>query len=222
MQTLVRSLVLTAALLPAVVANPVVGAKADKSITLVPLGTYRTFLFDEGAVEISAYDPQTRRAFVTFAEEPRIEAINLSDPGNPSLALTIDLSPWGGLSAHATSVAVRDGVLAVAVPQGVDDTDPGKVVFFDTHGIFLSVVTVGALPDMLTFTPNGRFLLTANEGQPRADYLFDPEGSISIVDMAAGAASLTDADVTTAGFTAFNSTPIDPRIRVFGPGSSVA
>jgi DNA-binding beta-propeller fold protein YncE len=221
MQTLVRSIALTAALLPAIVSHSV-SAKADKGITLVPLGRYSTFLHDQGAVEISAYDPQTRRAFITFAEQPRIEGIDLSNPGNPTLALTIDLSLWGGLDAHATSVVVRDGVLAVAVPQGEADTAPGRVVFFDVHGTFLSAVTVGALPDMLTFTPNGRYVLTADEGQPLPDYSFDPEGSVSIIDMSAGAASLTDADVTTAGFTAFNGTPIDPRIRIYGPGATVA
>ena len=111
-------------------------AKSDKSISLAPLGVYRTLLFDEGAVEISAYDPLTKRAFVTFAEQPRVEGISLADPNNPTLALSIDLAPWGGLSAHATSVAVRDGVLAIAVPQGDEDTAPGKVLCFDTYGTF--------------------------------------------------------------------------------------
>ncbi len=92
---------------------------------------------------------------MTFAEQPRVEGISLANPATPTLALTIDLSPWGGLDAHATSVAVHDGVLAIAVPQGEEDTAPGKVLFFDTYGTFLSAVTVGALPDMLTFTPNG-------------------------------------------------------------------
>ena len=131
------------------------------------------------------------------------------------------LTPWGGTSAHATSVDVHEGVLAIAVPQGVDDTAPGKVLFFNTSGQFLSAVTVGALPDMLTFTPNGSLLLTANEGQPNQAYTFDPEGSVSIVDMRGGAATLTDADVTTAGFAAFNNA-LPPGIRKYGPNTSVA
>ena len=222
MRPIARSIVVSAALLPSLMTTQAVIAASDKTIGLAPLGVYRTLLYDEGAVEISAYDPLTKRAFLTFAEQPRIEAVNLSDPNNPTLALTIDLSPWGGLGAHATSVAVHDGTLAVAVRQGDEDTGPGKVLFFDTYGGFLSGVTVGALPDMLTFTPNGRFVLTANEGQPMSDYSYDPEGSVSIIDMSAGAASLTDADVTTAGFAAFNAASIDPRIRIFGPGSTVA
>ena len=222
MQPIVRTLITAAALLPALVATQPVSAKSDKSISLAPLGVYRTLLYDEGAVEIAAYDPLTKRVFVTFAGQPRVEGISIADPGNPTLAVTINLAPWGGLEAHATSVAVHDGVLAIAVPQGAEDTGAGKVLFFDTYGTFLSAVTVGALPDMLTFTPNGAFVLTANEGQPTNDYSYDPEGSVSIIDMSAGAASLTDADVTTAGFAHFNGTAIDPRIRIYGPGATVA
>ncbi len=197
------------------------GTPPPKGIELVPLGVYRTGLFDEGAVEIAAYDAGTRRAFVTFAEQPRLEVIDVSDPSHPSLAATIDLTPWGN-GAHATSVAVHDGLVAAAVPQGVDDTGLGRVLFFDPYGVLLNQVTVGALPDMLTFTPNGAQVLTANEGQPTDDYTFDPDGSVSIIDLRGGVASLTDADVTTVGFAAFNDVPLDPSIRIFGPGATVA
>lgn len=40
--------------------------------------------------------------------------------------------------------------------------------FFDVNGALLSTVTVGALPDMLTFTHNGRRVLVANEGEPNS------------------------------------------------------
>ena len=153
---------------------------------------------------------------MTFAARPRIDVIDLSNPAAPALAFRIDLTPWGS-DAHATSVAVREGVVAIAVPQGAEDTAPGKVLFFDAAGVPLSEVTVGALPDMLTFTPNGRFVLTANEGQPLGDYSFDPEGSVSLIDMTGGAASLTDEDVTTADFHAFNGVALDPSIRILAP-----
>ncbi len=129
--------------------QPVIGEPPAKGLALSPIGVYRTGLFDEGAVEISAFDPESKRAFLTFAERPRLDVVDLSDPANPTPAGTIDLTPWGA-GAHATSVAVYDGVLAVALPQGEDDTAPGKALFFDTDGVLLREVTVGALPDMIT------------------------------------------------------------------------
>ena len=155
MRPLVRTILTTAALLPAFVAHQPASAKSDKSISLAPLGVYRTLLSDEGAVEIAAYDRSKMRAFLTFAALPRVEVIDLSNPTNPS-RVHHQSHAVGRRSAHATSVAVHNGVVAVAVPQGAEDTAPGKVVFFDAFGNHLSDVTVGALPDMLTFTPERR------------------------------------------------------------------
>jgi DNA-binding beta-propeller fold protein YncE len=90
-------------------------------------------------------------------------------------------------------------------------------VFFDTAGAFLASVTVGALPDMVTFTPDGTKVVIANEGEPSADYLVDPEGSISIIDVTGKA--ITQADVTTLGFNGLAAGVIDASIRAFGPGS---
>lgn len=223
MHRTVRSVIGSIAVLTIASASdrPAGGAPRPRAIELSPLGVYQTGLFDEGAVETAAYDSAARRAYLTFAEQPRVEVVDLSDPMNPVLAATIDLTPWGA-DAHATSVSVHDGILAVAVPQGEDDTAPGRALFFDASGALLSDVAVGALPDMITFTPNGGMVLTANEGQPNDDYTFDPEGSISVIDVRAGAVALSSANVTTIGFSAFNGATLDPSIRIFGPGATVA
>jgi hypothetical protein len=199
------------------------GAPPPKGIALAVIGGHVATdpaggrLYDEGAVEISAYDPVTRRVFLTLAERNYVEVVDLSDPAVPVKVQEIPLTPWGA-GASATSVDFRDGVLAVAVPQGPDDTAPGRALFFDAFGALLADVTVGALPDMITFTPNGELVLTANEGQPNDAYDVDPEGSVSVIDMSVGAANLTDAHVANVGFAAFNDAVLDPSIRIFGPG----
>lgn len=202
----------------------VAGDPPPKGITLRALGSFESGFFDQGAVEISAFDPDTARVFVTYAEQNYVGIIDISDPDAPVAAsplAQISLAQWGE-DARATSVAVHDGVVAIAIPLGEDDTAPGKVAFFTTDGAFLSDVTVGALPDMLTFTPNGRYVLTANEGQPRDDYQVDPEGSVSMIDLGGGVGALTQSSVTTIGFEAFNGAALDPSIRIFGPGATVA
>ncbi len=176
----------------------------------------------EGA-EISAYDSGTQRIFVTGEagednafdiEEgsPILQAVDVSDPTNPTVIGQIDLSSYGD---GVQSVAVKNGVVAVAV-SAETSTDPGKVVFFNASDYSeLSQVTVGALPDMLTFTPDGSKVLVANEGEPNDRYTVDPEGSVSIINVS----DISNPTVTTADFTAFNSQADTLRsqgVRIFG------
>lgn len=183
------------------------------------IGRYSSGLFDESAAEIVAYDSSSERLFVVNAAAVAVDVLNLSDPSNPVLLDTIDASAEGGA---ANSVAVRDGVAAVAIEAAVK-TDPGKVVFYDTLTLAkISEVTVGALPDMLTFTPDGNAVLVANEGEPSAGYTADPEGSVSVIDVSGGFAAPT---VATADFSAFNADIDELRargVRIYGPGATVA
>jgi DNA-binding beta-propeller fold protein YncE len=108
-------------------------------------------------------------------------------------------------------------LLAAAV-EAVVPQDPGKAVFFNISADFINSVTVGSLPDMLTFTPDGDRVLVANEGEPNNDYTIDPEGSVSII-------NLGDYSVVNAGFSQFNSQIDQLRsagVRVFGPNATVA
>ena len=167
----------------------------DAEAVLTVLGTFETGAFDEGAAEINAYDPETQRLFVINANAVTVDILDLSDPSNPTQIDQIDATQYG---AGANSVAVKNGILAIAIENEIA-TDNGEVVFFDTDGGFLGEVEVGALPDMVTFTPDGKKVLVANEGEP--DDGIDPEGSISIIDLSNGVANAT---VDTADFTHFN------------------
>ena len=193
-------------------------AAKEKLLALAPLGSHQTGIYNQVAAEISAYDPGSQRLFVTNSADGTLDVLDASDPGHPVKAGAIDLSAYGG---DPTSVAVDGGRVAVAVVAETK-TNPGKVVFFDTDGDELGVVTVGALPDMLVFTPNGRQLLVADEGEPNDDYTVDPDGTVAIIDLPANDRRLGDASVTLAGFGAFAASELDPSIRVFGPGSSLA
>ena len=209
-----RTLIIAGLLLPGFVL-PVL---AQESVQLNFLGRYETGIFADGAAEIVAYDKRTYRAFVVNGADASIDAIDLSDPTNPTLLFSIDVSPYGAI---ANSVAINKNVVAAAV-ENDDKQLNGSVVFFDTDGNFLNAVTAGALPDMLTFSPNGKYLLVANEGEPNDDYTVDPEGTVSIINLRKHPAKLIDADVTTVSFAQFNNATLDASIRIFGPGASVA
>lgn len=206
-----------------VVVSTAVGVSADgheetPPITLTPLGTYATGLFDQEAAEIIAFDPETQRAFVVNGGAKTVDILDMRNVTAPTLAGQIDITQFGG---GANSVAFRDGVLAAAV-QAKDKQANGSIVFFDADGQLIASVKVGALPDMVIFTPDGTKVLSANEGEPRADYTNDPEGSVTIVDISGGVENVTQGNVTTADFSAFNDIELDPAIRIFGPGSTVA
>ena len=186
-------------------------------IQLSVAGTYATGIFDEGAAEIAAYDRRRKLLFVTNSNANTLDVIRIRNIYKPRLRNTIDLSPYG---AGVNSVAVKDGIVAVAV-EADPKQDPGSVVFFDIRGVFLSQVQVGALPDMVAFTPDGSKVLVANEGEPNDDYTVDPEGSVSVIDMTPGAANLSNGDVTEVNFQAFNGQDLSP-VRIFGPGATVA
>ncbi|MCA2554300.1 MAG: choice-of-anchor I family protein, partial [Microcystis sp. M04BS1] len=120
--------------------------------------------------------------------------------------------------AGVNSVAIQNGIVAVAM-EANPITNNGSVVFFNTNGVFQSQVTVGALPDMLTFTPDGNRVLVANEGE--AANGINPDGSVSIINLSAGVLNPT---VNTATFTSFNGQENALRnqgVRIF-PGQTVS
>ena len=199
-----------------------------QTVELSALGVYETGLFNATAAEIAAYDSKTKRVFVTNSADDALDVLDARNPSSPTKIRSLDLTSFGG---DPTSVDVDRGRVAVAV-VATPKTLPGKVVFFETRGSneLLGSVQVGALPDMVTFTPNGRRLLVANEGEPmtylpQPSLANDPVGSISIIELRGGGDDdddfdLDDAVVRTAGFESIG--PLEPGVRVFGPGASVA
>ncbi len=195
------------ALLTAVAGLVPFAPPAPAAVSLKPIGTYATGVFfdgDKGAAEIPAYDWLTRRLFVVNAIEQQIDVLDLSNPSAPTKLFDIDVSAFG----TPNSVDTRIGLVAVAIEAPVK-TDPGTVAFYRPNGRFVAAVEVGALPDMLTFSPNGRLVVVANEGEPDGDV--DPQGSVSIIDLRRGPARAT---VRTADFTSFDAQPLDPSILI--------
>ena len=201
--------------------SPAYAAPASQegaALTLTPIGTYATGVFDEGASEIVAYDPASQRLFSVNAAATTVDILDLSDPTEPVLIGQIDATAYGDA---ANSVAVYDGLVAVAIQAEAVDGN-GSAAFFDVDGNLLAAVEVGVLPDMITFAPDGLTVLTANEGEPSDDYAIDPLGSVSLIDLSAGVEGLTQESVTTLDFTAFNDADLDDSVRVFGPDATVA
>ena len=163
-----------------------------------------------GGAEIAAFDPKSDRAFVTDAIANALHIVDLADPAAPQKVATIDLSPYGAGPNSVAVSPINGGLVAVAV-EAAPKTAPGAVVLFDHDGkLRAKPIATGALPDMVTFTPNGRTLLVANEGEPNDLYTTDPEGSVTVIDFERG---LGNPRVRTAGFT---GVPLEGPVRLFG------
>lgn len=202
-------------------ATPTASA-ASGGITLTPIGTYASGIWNAGGAEIVAHDPDKQRLFVVNALAASIDVLDIKNPAVPTIVTSLVFTAFGGV---ANSVAVHDSIIAVAV-EAVPKTSPGHVVLLDSKFKTLAVLQVGAQPDMLTFSKNGRWLLTANEGEPSSYGLtnsVDPEGTVSIIDLSGDAEDVEQSDVRTVNFHKFNSPAvIDPAIRLFGPGATVS
>ena len=191
----------------------------DGSLSLQLLTSYRNPT--AGSSEIVAYDKVSKRLFIANSIGNRIDIVDFSNPAAPVATASVSVSALGG---SINSVAVNNGILAVAI-ENTNKVLNGKVVFFDANGTKLGEVTTGALPDMIIFSPDGRYVLTANEGEPNDDYSVDPEGSVSIIDVSGGIAALTQSAVTTVGFTSFNGQKDALRtagVRLYGRKGGVA
>lgn len=210
-------------------------------------GTYTS----SSITEIVAYDPASKLMYTAAGTDGNLNIINVANPAAPVASAiqggTISIAglPNGvGVGyADVNSVSIKNGVVAAAVSHAVDIpnqgyTQNGKVFFFEAAtGNFLGAIEVGVLPDMLTFTPDGKKLLVANEGElPIAESVpqqiprgqaDDPEGSVTVISFGGAAVSVANAVSATAQqltFTAFNGQENDLRargIRIY-PGVSAA
>ena len=186
--------------------------KFKKSITLRtgPVGEDDS----EGASEISAYDPISEKLFVVNVEINEISIVDISDISNPIKTGAVNLDAYGA----PNSVAVYDGKFAVAIESNVKQENGRILVFNASDATLYRQYGVGALPDMVTYTKDGRYILSANEGEPNSEYTNDPRGTISIIDT-------KDESVTTLDFTSFNASEAILEangFRVFGPNADLA
>ncbi len=179
------------------------------------VGFYNTGVENVSAVEIADFDPISKRLFSTNGHKNTLDILDLSNPKELKLYKQISLEKYG---STLNSISIHNGIVAVAI-QAKNPQENGLVVFFDSEGNELNKVSVGALPDMVKFSPNGKLVLVANEGEPNWNYSVDPEGSISIIDVSAGVKS---AKVTSLDFKQFTPALLDKSTRIFGKNADIA
>lgn len=170
------------------------------------------------SAEIVAHDPSTQRLYIANSVGAKLDIVDFVNPSNPVMLNSLSISSYGNIN----SVAVKNGTVALAIENGTNPQDSGKVVFLDKDGMLLKQVTVGMMPDMIVFNHAGTKVYTANEGEPNAAYTNDPDGSIAVIDISAGVANATRSHIT---FTTYNGQEASLRaqgIRIYGLGANAS
>ncbi|HAH49551.1 MAG TPA: alkaline phosphatase, partial [Planctomycetaceae bacterium] len=131
---------------------------ASNAVSLKYLGRYRHGERKKSTAEICAFDTGSKRLFVVDGERAAIDILDITNPAEPQLFKSVDLTEYG---SKPNSITAKGGVIAAAVAADPKQ-EPGLVVFLSPGGKVLKTVHVGAEPDMLTISPDGHWLLTAN------------------------------------------------------------
>ncbi len=161
----------------------------------------------EAASEVVAHEDGL--LYVTNGAQGRIDIFDIAVN---AAAGSIDLTALPGFDG-VQSVDVKNGIVAVAISrapveidifgQTVTLAEPGFIAFFDAgNGTLLSTVDVGNLPDAVRFSPDGRTLAVAGEGEFNEDsaHTNDPLGTVSLI----GVSDPANPQARTIDFTAFN------------------
>jgi hypothetical protein len=168
-----------------------VGAKKGAPrITFIKLWTH-THTTPGQLSEIPAFDEKTNTIWVAG-----VVGVDVLAADSGALIAHLDVTAHGAVN----SIAIDNGLAALAIEAAsqsptcasCDRRNPGKVLLYDTltrqPASGVHEIPVGSLPDMLTFTHDGRTLLVVNEGTPNlaADTSYasvDPAGSVTVIDV---------------------------------------
>ncbi|MBP3312598.1 MAG: lamin tail domain-containing protein, partial [Butyricicoccus sp.] len=187
------------------------GAKAKgfensgAALALTQVGRYDSGMTnaDGGVMEIVDYNHENGWAYAVNGQAGVLTAIPLdADKSKLTAGERVDLLDGYNIDVKAlveddtfaygdmTSVAVSpDGKMLAAAIQAENYTANGRAALFTCNAdgtlTFVRTVETGVQPDMVTFTPDGTRILTANEGEPREGYsasdAIDPAGSVTVI-----------------------------------------
>lgn len=184
--------------------------------------------FDTSAAEIVSYDSCTDKLYVVNAQAQKVDVLSMNSDSAPASEGSIDLQSAAAASGidigAANSVSTHQGLVAVAI-ENADKQQNGIIALYRSDTLeLITTYTAGALPDMVSFSKDGRYIASANEGEPNADYSIDPEGSVTLVDLTGGPLQAT---VTQIDFKAFNQgqprhAELTDKVRISAPNATVA
>ena len=154
---------------------------------------------DGGAAEIVKYNKDNNKFYVINGIMSQIHIVtlyNASGTLNEDSIINVKsfVEKDGFVYGDITSISINNERKEIAVSvQEQDYTKDGKIVIVDYDGNLKAIYECGVQPDMITYTPDSKYILTANEGEPRegvGEGIVDPQGSVTIVNLESGDSKL--------------------------------
>lgn len=143
-----------------------------------------------GVAEIVTYNKDDKVFYVVSGVTQSIDLVKINSDGSTECKKRINIGDvLKGQDINVgdmTSVSYSNekNLLAVAV-QDEDYKNNGHIVILDKEGNYKESFECGVQPDMVTFTKDGKYIISADEGEPREGYVngIDPKGSVTIIDV---------------------------------------
>lgn len=195
----ILSALLTTMIMTSMVDFTLVNAESKSFIEKVATFSTGSSSEDGGAAEIVKYNKDNNKFYVINGIKSQIHIVSLDNAnGNLNEDSIINVKDFvekdGFVYGDITSIFINNERKEIAVSvQEQDYTKNGKVVILDYDGNLKSIYEAGVQPDMITYTPDSKYILTANEGEPRGgigEGIIDPQGSVTIVNLESGESKL--------------------------------
>ncbi|WP_339079857.1 hypothetical protein [Pseudomonas sp. TMP9] len=167
-------------------------APLASALELQPLALYQSGF--AAGTEIISVQPSTLRVIVSNSAEGLVDILQLDPAKGLNRIARHNLVAEGAGEITSAIFHPSEDIFAVCI-RNSDGLKNGRVEFrAATDGTLLNTVEIGIWPDSLAFSPQGDFVVVANEGE---GYMRDGEGfrsgegSISLIDLRSGVATAT-------------------------------
>ncbi|MEH7113792.1 choice-of-anchor I family protein [Neobacillus niacini] len=177
---------------------------------------------DGGVAEIVKYNSDNQKFYVINGYGQTLDIVSLNGLTSSDTEQTLQKEKSIDIAAAVNTDTFTYGDLTsieintsndtiVAAVQDVDYTKGGKIVVMNYDGDIKKTYDAGVQPDMVKLTPDAKYILSANEAEPRLGLEgVDPEGSVTIVEVETG-------NVTQVKFT--DETVIDNKVHIRNKGT---
>lgn len=182
-----------------------------QSLPFAKVHTYQAGSYNSGATKYISFDHTVQQLYSINQGALGFDIIDYSDVFKPNVKQTVDVSSFMN---HIRSIETSGGDVFVA-GDGSSPQLPGKLLIYNSNGVYRKQLSLGVTPDRMKFSPDDITLIIANEGIPDSAYSTDPPGTINVINTSAGVNFITQADVKTVDFTLLDTVAYDSLIHVY-------